>query len=202
MGRQEKTGAEGSGAVPRCKNPIKRPTPTCHLSSCIQSRKLTITIKSILFFQSIKKVSLHLYVVSVYCGEIPCVAPGNSDRRFLQLLFFPVFPHTFPSFFAGYNRENLQSETSYFYISKKYFPLRPCVVRIVMENTIHSVVFFDGVLSFLVEAEVAKKSGGVAGIYERRDLHFGPDGNGAGSGRNWKRKEPRGIKYLEESRTF
>ena len=40
-----------------------------------------------------------------------------GDRRFLQLLFFPVFPHTFPSW------ENLQSGTSYFHTSKKYFPL-------------------------------------------------------------------------------
>src|SRR6266404_5164870 len=96
------------------------------LSSWIQSRKLTITIKSILLFQSIKKV-----LPSSLRGSCNIVVPtvdslrgtGNSDRRFLQLLFFPVFPHTFPSFFSRYNRENLQSGTSYFHISnnKKYF---------------------------------------------------------------------------------
>src|SRR6267378_2637316 len=78
------------------------PTPTCHpmLSSWIQSRKLTITIKSILLFQSIKKV-----LPSSLRGSCNIVVPTvdslrgteNSDRRFLQLLFFPVFPHTFPS---------------------------------------------------------------------------------------------------------
>ena len=68
------------------------------LSSWIQSRKLTITIKSILLFQSIKKV-----LPSSLRGSCNIVVPtvdslrgtGNSDRRFLQLLFFPVFPHTF-----------------------------------------------------------------------------------------------------------
>jgi hypothetical protein len=113
------------------------------LSSWIQLKKLTITIKSILLFQSIKKVPPSCNIV--IC-QVPIVDSlrWNSDRRFLQLLFFPVFPHTFPSFFSRYNRENLQSGTSYFHISKKYFPLPPCVVRIVMENTIHSLVFFDG----------------------------------------------------------
>ena len=91
------------------------------LSSWIQSRKLTITIKSILLFQSIKKVLPSSLRGSCNIVVIPCVAPGNSDRRFLQLLFSPVFPHTFPSFFSRYNRENLQSGTSYFHISKKYF---------------------------------------------------------------------------------
>ena len=62
VGRQEKKGAEGSGD--HC-SPVQKPhqkiataasspTPTCHpmLSSWIQSRKLTITIKWILLFQS------------------------------------------------------------------------------------------------------------------------------------------------------
>ena len=63
VGRQEKTGAEGSGdggAKPHQKiaTAASSPTPTGHpmLSLWIQSRKLTITIKSILLFQSIKKV--------------------------------------------------------------------------------------------------------------------------------------------------
>ena len=64
------------------------------LSSWIQSRKLTITIKSILLFQSIKKV--HFYVVQIVVPTVDSLrGTGNSDRRFLQLPFFPVFPHTF-----------------------------------------------------------------------------------------------------------
>src|ERR1700722_6403493 len=63
VGRQEKTGAEGSGdrfspVHQKIATAASSPTPTCHpmLSSWIQSRKLTITIKSILLFQFIKKV--------------------------------------------------------------------------------------------------------------------------------------------------
>src|SRR5467141_4502229 len=104
------------------------------LSSWIQSRKLTITIKSILLFQSIK-----IFLPSSLRGSCNIVVPTvdslrgtGSDRRFLQLLFFPVFPHTFPSFFSRYNRENLQSGTSYFHISKKYFPLPPCIIHIII----------------------------------------------------------------------
>src|SRR6267378_548268 len=72
------------------------PTPTCHpmLSSWIQSRKLTITIKSILLFQSIKKVlpsslrgSCNIVVPTV---DSSCmhVAPGTAIAASFSSCFF------------------------------------------------------------------------------------------------------------------
>src|SRR6266404_873391 len=93
------------------------------LSSWIQSRKLTITIKSILLFQPIKKV-----LPSSLRGSCNIVVPtvdslrgtGNSDRRFLQLLFFPVFPHTFhPE--KTYNLEPPISMAANIRTSQKYY---------------------------------------------------------------------------------
>ena len=98
VGRQEKTGAEGSGDAPR-KNPIKDRglfSNSRHpmLSSCIQLRKLTITIKSILLFQSIKKVlpsslrgSCNIVVPTV---DSSCmhVAPGTAIAASFSSCFF------------------------------------------------------------------------------------------------------------------
>src|SRR5712664_2009454 len=101
VGRQEKTGAEGSGD--RCKNPIKRlrPRPLLQLPS------------HAFFVDSIEKTYNYDQVnppLSTYQKSSPFIftscnivvptvdslrGTGNSDRRFLQLLFFPVFPHTF-----------------------------------------------------------------------------------------------------------
>ena len=73
-------------------------------------------------------------------------------RPLLQL------PVVIPCFLRGFNRENLQSGTSCFHISKKYFSLPPCIVRIVIEHY-PFINIFDGVLPYcLVEAGVAKKS--------------------------------------------
>ena len=74
------------------------------LSSRIQSRKLTITIKSILLFRSVKKISLHLRARFVASRAWP--APVILWIRQLFL----------PSLFSRYNRGNLQSGTSSFYL--------------------------------------------------------------------------------------
>ena len=111
------------------------------------TKKLTITIKSILLFQSIKKVlpsSLRGSCNIVIC-QVPIVDSlrRNSDRRFLQLLFFPVFPLPSHPFFLDIIEETYNLEPPISIHLKKYFPLPPCVVRIVMD---HSLGFFDGVL--------------------------------------------------------
>jgi hypothetical protein len=134
------------------------------LSSWIQSRKLTITIKSILLFQSIKKVlpssllgscNIVICQVPIVDSEFPCggaIAASFSSRFFLSS-HIPSHP-----FFLDIIEKTYNLEPPISIYLKKCLPLPPCVVRIVMENTLHSLVFFDGVLPCcLVEA---KKSGG------------------------------------------
>src|SRR6267378_2926247 len=99
VGRQEKTGAEGSGD--RC-SPVQKPhqkiataasSPTpipCFLRG-FNRENLQLRSSRSSSFNLSKKFSLHLYVVPVilWClPKIPCVAPGTAIAASFSSCFF------------------------------------------------------------------------------------------------------------------
>jgi hypothetical protein len=74
----------------------------------------------------------------------------------------PVFPHTFPSLFFLDIIEKTYNLKPPISIYLKNTSLYLHALSVLSKNTIHSLIFFDGVLPCcLVEAGVAKRSGGV-----------------------------------------
>jgi hypothetical protein len=95
-----------------------------------------------------KKYPFHLRVAPVILWStyrrFVASQSRHSDRRFIQHLSFPVPSHPF---FLDIIEEtyNLEPPLSIYLKKKLHFSsMSPCVVRIVMENTIHSLGFLMG----------------------------------------------------------